>query len=104
MFDLVLRNGRVFTGAGNPWFKADVGVKKGKIAKVGLIKGPAKETIDVRGQAVCPGRARIDRADFAPAEATMRYPVGIAHLVVNGVVTLRDGAHTGARAGLVLRK
>ncbi len=46
----------------------------------------------------------IDKADFAPAEATMRYPVGITHLVVNGVVTLRDGVHTGARAGLVLRK
>jgi N-acyl-D-amino-acid deacylase len=48
--------------------------------------------------------AVIDRADFAPAEATMRYPDGITHLVVNGVVTLRDGEHTGARAGLVLRR
>jgi N-acyl-D-aspartate/D-glutamate deacylase len=46
----------------------------------------------------------IDKADFAPAEATMRYPDGITHLVVNGVVTLRDGEHTGARAGLVLRR
>jgi N-acyl-D-aspartate/D-glutamate deacylase len=46
----------------------------------------------------------IDRADFAPAEATMRYPEGITHLVVNGVVTLRDGVHTGARAGVVLRR
>jgi N-acyl-D-amino-acid deacylase len=46
----------------------------------------------------------IDRADFAPAEATMRYPEGITHLVVNGVVTLRNGEHTGARAGLILRK
>jgi len=46
----------------------------------------------------------IDRADFAPAEATMRYPEGITHLVVNGVVTMRDGEHTGARAGVVLRR
>lgn len=46
----------------------------------------------------------IDRADFAPAEATMRYPEGITHLVVNGAVTMRDGEHTGARAGLVLRR
>jgi N-acyl-D-amino-acid deacylase len=46
----------------------------------------------------------IDRADFTPAEATMLYPEGIAHLVVNGAVTLRDGEHTGARAGLILRK
>jgi N-acyl-D-amino-acid deacylase len=46
----------------------------------------------------------IDRADFTPAEATMLYPEGIEHLVVNGVVTLSDGEHTGARAGMILRK
>ena len=46
----------------------------------------------------------IDRADYTPAEATKLYPEGIEHLVVNGVVTLRDGEHTGARAGLILRK
>jgi len=46
----------------------------------------------------------IDRAEFAPAEATMRYPDGITHLVVNGVVTLRDDEHTGARAGVLLRR
>ena len=55
MFDLLLRNGRVFTGAGNPWFRADVGVKGGKIVKIGPIGGSAKEVIDVGGQAVCPG-------------------------------------------------
>lgn len=46
----------------------------------------------------------IDRAEFVPPEATMRYPEGIVHLVVNGVVTLRDGEHTGALAGRVLRR
>ena len=46
----------------------------------------------------------IDGSDFTPPEATMRYPEGIEHLVVNGVVTLRDGEHTGAMAGSVLRK
>jgi N-acyl-D-amino-acid deacylase len=46
----------------------------------------------------------IDRSDYTPAEATKLYPEGIEHLVVNGVITLRDGEHTGARAGLILRK
>jgi N-acyl-D-amino-acid deacylase len=46
----------------------------------------------------------IDKSDFVPAEATMLYPEGIEHLVVNGAVTLRDGEHTGAMAGRVLRK
>jgi len=46
----------------------------------------------------------IDRADFVPPEATKHFPDGILHLVVNGEITLLDKEHTGARAGLVLRK
>jgi N-acyl-D-amino-acid deacylase len=45
----------------------------------------------------------IDRADYAPPEATKLFPTGILHLVVNGVPTLLDGEHTGAKAGKVLR-
>jgi N-acyl-D-amino-acid deacylase len=33
-----------------------------------------------------------------------RYPEGIRHVVVNGVLTVRDGRHTGARAGRVLAR
>ena len=32
MYDLLIINGRIITGAGNPWFRADVGVVKNKIA------------------------------------------------------------------------
>jgi len=46
----------------------------------------------------------IDKADFVPPEATKLFPEGIEHLIVNGVVTLKDSEHTGARAGQVLRK
>lgn len=35
MFDTIIRNGRVFDGAGNPWFKADVGIKDRTIARIG---------------------------------------------------------------------
>ena len=34
-FDLLIKNGMVVDGAGNPWWKADVGVRDGKIARVG---------------------------------------------------------------------
>jgi N-acyl-D-amino-acid deacylase len=46
-------------------------------------------------------------ADRATFDDPHRYPVGIPHVVVNGVLTLRDGEHTGklggrgARAGRV---
>jgi len=46
----------------------------------------------------------IDLADFTPPEATKKLPKGIVYLVVNGILTLNESEHTGARAGKVLRK
>lgn len=56
-YDIVLRNGRVVDGTGNPWFLADVGVRAGRIVTVGRIPAhaTAKETIDARGLVVAPG-------------------------------------------------
>jgi len=35
MYDILIKNGKVFTGAGNLWFTADVAVKDGRITRVG---------------------------------------------------------------------
>jgi len=42
----------------------------------------------------------IDRATF---EAPHQYPSGIAYVIVNGQVVVRDNIHTGARPGSILR-
>ena len=34
-FDMVIKNGRVIDGTGNPQFKADVGITNGRITKIG---------------------------------------------------------------------
>jgi len=55
-FDLLLTGGRVVDGSGAPWFAADVGVRDGRIAEVGVLTGrPAKRTIDARGLVIAPG-------------------------------------------------
>jgi dihydroorotase/N-acyl-D-amino-acid deacylase len=55
-FDLLITGGRVVDGSGAPWFSADVGVRDGKIAQVGVLAGrPAKRTIDAKGLIVAPG-------------------------------------------------
>lgn len=55
-YDLIIKNGYIIDGSGNPWFKGDIGLKNKKILNVGLIdKGKTKRTIDAQNLIVCPG-------------------------------------------------
>jgi N-acyl-D-amino-acid deacylase len=54
-YDVLIRNARVIDGTGNPWFRADVGIKDGKIAAIGRLDGPAAKTIDAGGRVLAPG-------------------------------------------------
>jgi len=55
-YDIILRGGRVFDGAGNPWVHADVAIKDGRIALVGSrLRISAKREIDLDGLYVMPG-------------------------------------------------
>jgi N-acyl-D-amino-acid deacylase len=55
-YDLVITNGRIVDGSGNPWFRTDIGIKDGRIARLGRINpADATKTIDARGQIVAPG-------------------------------------------------
>ncbi|UCH57685.1 MAG: amidohydrolase family protein [Candidatus Bathyarchaeota archaeon] len=56
VFDVIIRGGRVVDGTGNLWFKADIGVSEGRIAR--LSRTPlngADRVIDAKGLLVCPG-------------------------------------------------
>jgi len=55
VYDVVIRNGRVLDGSGNPWVHADVAIKDGRFVKIGLIRGRGKREIDARGLYVTPG-------------------------------------------------
>src|SRR3954449_2299000 len=56
-FDVLIRNGRVFDGSGNPWFRADIGIVGDRITFIGPAddKAIAKQTIDAKGLIVAPG-------------------------------------------------
>ncbi|MCR9278627.1 MAG: D-aminoacylase [Pseudomonadaceae bacterium] len=55
-YDLLIRGGTVVDGTGAPAFKADVGVRDGKIARIAeSIEDSAARTIDATGQLVTPG-------------------------------------------------
>ena len=55
-YDLVVKNGMIVDGSGGARYRGDVGVKDGKITKIGMIRGEvAEETIDAEGHMVTPG-------------------------------------------------
>ena len=54
-YDIVIRNGRVLDGAGNPWVRADVAIRDGRIAAVGKIGGKGEREIDAHDRYVTPG-------------------------------------------------
>ncbi|MGH7062827.1 MAG: amidohydrolase family protein, partial [Stellaceae bacterium] len=55
-YDLIIKNGCVVDGSGEPAFHADVAVSGGRIVGVGKYAGAAaKRTIDAEGRVVAPG-------------------------------------------------
>jgi N-acyl-D-amino-acid deacylase len=56
VYDLLITNARIIDGSGNPWFRADVAVRDGRVARIGHIApDAAKKTIDAHGQILAPG-------------------------------------------------
>jgi N-acyl-D-aspartate/D-glutamate deacylase len=54
-YDVVIRNGRVLDGAGNPWIRADVAIRGGRFVRIGVVEGRGEREIDATGKYVSPG-------------------------------------------------
>ncbi|HVM48851.1 MAG TPA: D-aminoacylase [Candidatus Acidoferrum sp.] len=54
-YDVVIVHGRVVDGTGNPAFFADVGIRNGRVVKIGAVSGKARRQIDAQGMIVAPG-------------------------------------------------
>ena len=58
-YDVVIENGRIVDGTGNPWMYGDIGLRGDRIAAVtlpgALRNASAKQRIDARGHIVAPG-------------------------------------------------
>jgi len=55
-YDLLIRDGKIVDGTGNPWFYGDLAVRGDRIAAVGRVPaGSARREIDARGLVVAPG-------------------------------------------------
>lgn len=54
-FDIVIRNGRIVDGTGNPWAYGDLAIKAGRISEVGRVDGKGDIEVDAAGLVVAPG-------------------------------------------------
>ncbi|MDQ4121606.1 MAG: D-aminoacylase [Acidobacteriota bacterium] len=84
-YDLLITNARIIDGAGNPWFRADVAIKDGRIARIGRITPSlAKESIDAQNQILAPGfidvHAHVENI-FSLPEAENFVRMGVTSLV-----------------------
>ena len=55
-YDVIIRNGKIIDGSGNPWASGDIAISGDRIAKIGnLANASAKRIVDANGLVVAPG-------------------------------------------------
>ena len=55
-YDLIIRNGHILDGTGNPWYAADIAIQGDRIVAIGdLHDAHAKRELDAAGRVVSPG-------------------------------------------------
>jgi N-acyl-D-amino-acid deacylase len=93
-YDLVIINGRIVDGTGNPWFYGSVAIKGDRIVQVGpVVAGQAARVIDARGGIVAPGFIDVHthiEGNIAEAPTADNF----LHMGVTTVVTGNCGSST----------
>lgn len=96
-YDLVIKNGRVVDGTGNPWYYADVAIKEGRVARIGTIAASeGKQVIDAKRQIVAPGFIDV----HAHVEGDLETQPGAENFIYDGVTTLITGNCGGSSTNL----
>jgi N-acyl-D-amino-acid deacylase len=86
-YDLLIRNGRIADGTGNPSFIGDLAIKDGRIAALGRLPGrTAARTIDATGLVISPGFVDMhnhsDEAILADGNAESMIRMGVTSMIL----------------------
>ena len=89
-YDIVIKNGMILDGTGNPFFIADVGIRGEKIVEIGAIdESRAGRVIDAKGLYVTPGFIDMHSHSANASDGQIHHPEGkTAHnSVTQGITT-----------------
>jgi N-acyl-D-amino-acid deacylase len=96
-YDWLIRNAHVIDGTGNPWYRADVGVKDGKIAAIGNLKdATADRVLDAAGRVLAPGFIDV----HTHVEGTVEKVPRGDNFLMDGVTTVVTGNCGGSKINL----
>lgn len=88
-FDLIVHHGRIVDGSGNPWYRADLGIRGNRIVFIGdLSHASAKQTIDAHDHIVAPGFIEMMGGDSYTLIAD---PVSAESKLQQGITTMLVG-------------
>jgi len=98
--DLLIHGGTVIDGTRRPRFAADVGIRGGRIAAVGDLRGqPARDTLDAGGRIIAPGfidsHTHDDQALLSQPDMVFKVSQGVTTVVTGNcgisIAPLRTG-------------
>jgi len=88
-FEILLKGGRIVDGTGTPWYVADIGIRDGRIARIGRIATEnADRTVDVEGLVVAPGFVDMMGKTATPM---LEDPEHAINLLTQGITTINAG-------------
>ena len=93
-FELLIRGGTVVDGSGSPRFRADVGIRDGRVARIardGIAADEAREVLDAEGLIVTPGF--ID--NHAHIQSSIRERPLAENFLRQGITTILASLHSG---------
>ncbi|HYK43203.1 MAG TPA: D-aminoacylase [Thermoanaerobaculia bacterium] len=87
-YDLLIRGARVVDGSGAAWFRADVAVRGGRIARIGSLPGSeARRVLDAGERVLAPGFIDV----HTHVEGNLPARPDAANLIADGVTTVVTG-------------
>ncbi|MHA2037598.1 MAG: N-acyl-D-amino-acid deacylase family protein [Promethearchaeota archaeon] len=87
---ILIKNGKILDGTGNPWFRADIRISKGKITKISTdfsIELDDAIIVDARGLIISPGFIDI----HSHADNSLAYDQKLECLAQQGITTIVVG-------------